>query len=132
MAKYLIIGESCSKHICTLVETTFLFVHKIFLCRIVGCSEMTENRTYGYGILMAETIDQFLHLWILEAQTMHAGVDLDMHRIVGYTHALCLFDESIQESETIDFGFQTILDNCAESRHLGIHHHDASADALTT
>ena len=131
MAQYLI-GERCSQHIGTLVKTTFLFVYKIFLCRIVGCSEMAENGTNGYGILMAETIDQFLHLWILEAQAMHAGVDLDMHRIIGYTHALCLFDESIQESETIDFGFQAILDNRAEGSHLGIHHHDASTDALTS
>ena len=117
-----LIGESSSQHVSTLVETTFLFVHEIFLCGIVGRGEMAEHGTYRNGILMTETVDQFLHLWILETKAMHTRVNLDMHGIVGHTHALCLFDKSIQESETVNLWFQAILDNRTERRHLGIHH----------
>ena len=64
----------------------------------------------------------------METQTMHACVQLDMHRKAGHALGFCRMDKRVKKSEVVHLGFEMIAEQRAEATHLGVHHHDVRGD----
>ena len=95
--------------------------------------KMRKDRTGYHCGLMLETFYQCRHVMKrVKAQTVHARIQFDMNREVGYTFLFCLADQCIQQTETVDFRFKIIFKEGLEAAHLRIHDNDIGLDARLT
>ena len=94
---------------------------------------MTEHRTRDDGILMPQTINHLIDITHgIEAQTMHAGVELDMYGPAGDTLLTGCLDKCVHQTERIDLRLEIVVEHGLEGGHLGIHDHDVGGDAGLT
>ena len=94
---------------------------------------MTEHRARNDCRLAVESADELVHilLWI-EAQTMHTSIELDVYGEARDTLFLGCLHEGVEQTETVDFGFEVVVEHGLEGGHLGVHHHDVRRDAIAT
>ena len=98
----------------------------------VASHEMREHGARYHGLLIVQLMGESCHFIIvggIEAQAMHARVELDMDGPACDALFACGFDERIEQTETIHFRLQAVVEHGLEGRHLGIHNHDVGGDA---
>lgn len=68
----------------------------------------------------------------IEAEAVHAGVELDMDRERGKGRGEELGgrSETVEDAEAVDIGFEVVLDDIVETILLGVHDHDREGDAV--
>ena len=112
-----------------------LFEERELSCRelvegiAVGTYEVGEHGTGNDGLLMAQTVDEFVGFVDVEPQPVHARVELDVYGPAGDALLAGLPDEGIEQSEGVDLGLQVVVEERLERCHLRVHHHDVGRDA---
>ena len=115
-----------------LVEEGELMSTEVVEVITVGAHEVREHRARDDSVLMFQSIDELLHVFLrVEAETVHAGVELDMYRPSRDTFFLSGFDEGVEEAERVDLRLEVVVEHRLESRHLRVHDHDVRCDAVT-
>ena len=80
---------------------------------------------------MLQAVDEPVHVLAgIEAQSVHASVELDVYGIVGDALLLGCLDEGLEQTERIDLGLEVVVEHGLEGGHLGVHHHDVGGDAV--
>ena len=114
-----------------LVEELELTGGEIVEVVAVGTHKMAEHGARDDGVLPLESGDELCHVFTrIEAQTAHAGVELDVDGPAGDALALGGADERFEQTEGVDFGLEVVVEDGFEGRHLGVHHHDGLGDAV--
>ena len=85
---------------------------------------MREDGTDTHGFRGMQTRQEPRHIFLIETQTMHAGVYLDMNRHVLQAFRLSCRHHSLQRLMAIDIRLQVILENQIHRSNLRIHDDD--------
>ena len=126
------VGEAGLKGVGAQSEAAELLAREVVEAVAVAAHEMGKDAARQQGRLAREAGDKLRHiLQRVEAQTVHARVELDVDGEIGDAVALRRIDEGVEQTEGIDLGLELIPEERVETRHLGIHHHDARSDART-
>ena len=108
-----------------LLEESKLMSRELVETIAVGAYKMGEHRTRYDGVLMLQTVYQLLHVVLgVEAQPVHAGVELYVYGESCHALTLCCLDKSIEQTERVDLRLKVIVEHCLEGRHLRVHNHD--------
>ena len=128
-----LMGEDTLQLTAALVEEGELLGREVVEAVAVGAHEMAEHRTRDDGVLMLQTVDKFVYiLHRVEAQTVHARIELDMYGPARDTFLTSGLDECVHQTEGIDLGLQVVVEHGLEGRHLRVHDHDIGGDACLT
>ena len=92
---------------------------------------MAEHGARYDGVLMLQTADELVGVALgVEAQPVHAGVELDVDGPPGDALLLGSLDEGVHQSKRVDLGFQVVVEHGLEGSHLGVHDHDVLRDSM--
>ena len=112
------------------VETFELLLREVIKPFIVATHKMRENGTRPQCLLVLQTLDECRHIVFgVESQPAHTGIQLDVYRKFRNAFVACSVHKGIEESETVDFRFQPVLEEGVECRHFRIHDDDSHGDA---
>ena len=126
-----LVRKSLLQTAAALVEETELHGREIIEILAVATHEVREHRARNHGILVLQNIYQPVHILTrIEAQTVHARVEFDVHGIVGDTLLPGGLDERVQQAEGIHLRLQVVVEHGLEGRHFGIHNHDVLRDTV--
>ncbi len=94
---------------------------------------MREHGTRNNGILTFQSAYQLVHIFFrIEAKAVHAGIELNVYRIIRYSFTLCGLDKSVEQTETIHLRLEVVVEHRLECRHLRIHDHDVACYSVFT
>ena len=92
---------------------------------------MGEDATGYEGGLVGEAVYELGHVgeWV-EAEAVHAGVELDVYGHVGDACVSGGLNEGLEYAEGVYLGFEVVLEEGLEGAHLGVHDDDGLGDAV--
>ena len=111
-------------------EFVYLGMGEVVHVGVFTAGEVREDGAHLKGVgELVEAVGQGLDIVAGEAQTMHAGVELDMdgYALAMETHTL---REELEDAEGINVGLEVVLYDVVEGGLLRVHHHDGEADAV--
>ena len=99
---------------------------------VVGTGEVGEDGLDPQGAPRSvEQACKLVEVALGEAETVHPGVEFDMHgKGFGTAHEVGGFGEEVEDAEGVDVGFETVAYDVVEALLLGIHDHDGEGDAV--
>ena len=93
------------------VETFELLLREVIKPFIVATHKMRENGTRPQCLLSLQTLDESRHVVFgVESQPAHTGIQFDVYRKFRNAFVACSVHKGIEESETVDFRFQSVLE----------------------
>ena len=84
------------------------------------CSQMREDRLDTHSCLRLNALHQFRNIFFCKSQPMHPCIYFDMYRIICNSLQFSFLYKSIQYSEVIHFGFESIHRQFFKSPYFGI------------
>ena len=93
-----------------------------------------RKHRFGYqGVLVVQAFYQSGNIVFgVEPKAVHACIQLDMNGKSRYSLFLGSLNESLQQAETVHFGFQIVVEHGFEGRHFGVHYHDVAAYSVAS
>ena len=97
----------------------------------VGADKVREHRARDDRILMLQSVDELVHiLFRVEAEAVHARIELDVHRPGSDAFLLSGLDEGVEQTEGVHLWLKVEVKHRLKRRHLGVHNHDVARDAV--
>ena len=121
--------KSLLQHVAAGIVIVKLLSGVLVLIRLVGDTQVGEYRCWLNHLLALEQLDQLGQLFTCETQSVHAAVDLDVHRKSLHAISLALLDEVLGHLDAVEFGFQAILEHSLIVHPIGIEHDHWHGDA---
>ena len=130
MTQYLMV-EGSLQLLAALVEELELMGREGIEAVIIASHEVREHAARDDGVLMFQSAYQLLHIVLgIEAQAVHAGIQLDMHRETSDSLLLGSLDKGVEQTERVNLGLKIIIEHGLEGGHLWIHDHDIAGDTV--
>ena len=89
---------------------------------------MRKDGTNLYGILVRQTVHQPRYVLFVKAQTVHAGVYLDMNRYVLQTLGVRGCNNGLERLMRIDIRLKVVLENQIHGCHFRVHNNNRQGD----
>ena len=130
MTQYLMV-EGSLQLLAALVEELELMGRERIEAVVIASHEVREHTARDDGVLMFQSAYQLLHIVLgIEAQAVHAGIQLDMHRETSDSLLLGSLDKGVEQTERVNLGLKIIIEHGLEGGHLWIHDHDIAGDTV--
>ena len=113
--------ESFLEHLGACIEIVNLLLGERIKLRFITTGQVREDGLNTNGFVGFQTCNKPRHVLLIETQTMHAAVYLDMNRVVLQTLGFCGGDDSLQRLMRIDIRLEIILQNDVHRGYLRIH-----------
>ena len=76
-----------------------------------------------------QRVDQRVDVLPFESEAVHAGVELDVDRIVGFSVPAYRFGERLQRRSAVNLRFEPVVEHQVEAVRIGVQHDDRHRDA---
>ena len=103
---------------------------EIIESRTIGAHQVGEYRANLKLILIFQQYNQLGNILRFKTKAVHTAVNFNMYRVVGQCQFFGSCHKELQQSKTVDFRLQLIIENCAESSLFGVHHYDGHTNSL--
>ena len=87
-------------------EGVDLLVRELVEAGFVAAGKVREYRAGQHYGLVVENLDYAGHVFLFEAETVHARVYFDVHGIAGQAQLFALGNDGFQQFEAVNLGFE--------------------------
>ena len=95
---------------------------EIVVFRLIRSCKMRKDGLYPHPVGLGEIILEFCKLRSHKAQTVHAGVQLDMYGVIAYISFFQCLAQNVQSTCIRDAGFQIVVNDFIEEVSPGSKH----------